>query len=59
MVLKQKKGNDWDTTLADKHFSYKNKSNKIISMKKSFYYSSDILTLIKLKFGLKNWKRKI
>jgi hypothetical protein len=27
-------------------------------MKKSFYNSSDVLTLITLKSGLKSWKRK-
>jgi hypothetical protein len=26
-------------------------------MKKSFYNSSDVLTLLSLKVGLKNWKR--
>jgi hypothetical protein len=28
-------------------------------MKKSFYNSSDVLTLLTLKSGLKNWRRKI
>ena len=52
-------GGDWDTTEADKVF--KNHHNNISDfklMKKSFYNSSHVLSLIVIKSGLKTWKRK-
>ena len=59
IVLKQKMGPDWDTTLADKVFKnhhHHGSSGKMF--KKSAYDSSHVLTLVVMKSGLKAWKRK-
>lgn len=56
IVLNQKAGKTLNTEKADQLFKVKQEESH--RMKKSFYDSSHVLTLIMLKSGLKVWRKK-